>query len=432
MNRRNSRALLAVAASVSMASLIVVLVFLFPAPPSHVPVGVGFSGGTYEVFFAHYKRLLARQGVTLEFRATHGAVENQRLLDDPKSDVLVGFVQGGIKDSSQSPNLVSFGRLAYQPFYLLYRADTPIDDISHLKGKRVAIGAAGNGSAVVAKKILAVAGVTSENTVFLPAFAQAAIDALKSGHADAMFEAFSNEPVIRSALHDPNIRILSLRGAEALARIFPFLSKVTLPQGVIDYERNIPSADVTMISTTVGLLGRNDLHPAVVTMLADALQKTHGAPGLFERPNEFPTESDPEFPMAPAALDYYRNGPSFLNRYIPFWVTHTAQRFAALLIAVFGVLLPIVRYVPQVRGWWVRRKLDGWYAELHAIESVIASRVDPDRFDEIKSTLANIEGRERSSRLPASVAAQRFGLRGHIDRIKRRLAEVESERRAVN
>ena len=427
MRSPNSHGLIALALAVTMVCLVAVIVFLFPAPPSRVPVAVGFKGGAYEVFFARYKELLGREGIDLEYRSTDGAVANQKLLDDPQSDIQLGFVQGGIEDSKQSPNLVSLGRLAYQPFYLFYRADKPIDDLSQLRGTRVAIGAPGNGSAVAAKKILAAAGVTSENTVFLPAFSQAGVDALKSGQADAVFEAFSNESVVRAALRDPKIKILSIRGAEALTRLFPFLSKITLPEGVIDYERNVPSSDVVLISTTVGLLARSDLHPAIITLLADALQKTHGGPGLFEKPGEFPTQSDPEFPMASAALDYYRSGTSFINRYIPFWVTHTAQRFAALLIAFFGVFLPIIRYAPQTRVWWYQRRFYQWYSELETIESSISRRLEPARDDEIRSALIKIERAEQSSRLPASFTAQRFELRSHIDRLRRKLAEGETK-----
>src|SRR5665647_1036373 len=107
----NSRGLIALALTVTIACLIALVFFIFPAPPSKVPVGVGFKGGTYEVFFAQYKELLVRHGVDLEYRSTGGAVANQKLLDDPHGEVQVGFVQGGIEDSKQSPNLVSLGRL---------------------------------------------------------------------------------------------------------------------------------------------------------------------------------------------------------------------------------------------------------------------------------------------------------------------------------
>jgi TRAP-type uncharacterized transport system substrate-binding protein len=397
--------------------------WLFPAPPSRVPVGVGFKGGTYEIFFAQYRKTLAAHGVELEYRATGGAVANQKLLDDPASGVPIGFVQGGIENSKDAPDLMSLGRVAYQPFYLFVRADQDISDLTNLKGKRIAIGAAGNGSAVAAKKILAAAGVTAENSTFLPEFSEAAVNALREGKADAMFEAFSNEKVVREALLDARIKLISVRAAEALTRLFPFLSRVVLPQGAVDYERNVPATDITMISTTVGVLARKSLHPAIGTLLAQALQEAHGEPGLFHRAGEFPTHSDPEFPMAPAALDYYKNGPSFLNRYIPFWITNSAQRLLAVLIAVFGVILPIVRYVPQLRDWSMRRRFQRWYGRLNELDAELRDGMDPMELERVQAALDEMSEALRSARLPPGVMPQTFSLRGHIEAVRRRAAD---------
>jgi uncharacterized protein len=394
--------------------------FLFPTPPSTVPAGVGFKGGTYEIFFARYKSLLARHGVTLEYRSTGGAVANQKLLEDPKSDIELGFVQGGIRDSKEAPGLSSMGRIAYQPFYIFYRADAPIDDLAALKGKRIAIGAPGNGSAVAAAKILAAAGVTAQNSTFLPEFAKAAVDALRDGKADAMFEAFSNEDVVTAAMRDPRIRLMNVRGADALVRLFPFLSKIVLAQGVVDYEHNIPASDVTLISTTVGVLVRDDLHPAIVSLLAEAMMRVHGEPGLYNRAGEFPTQSDPEFPMAPAALDYYRNGPSFLNRYIPFWITNSVQKILAVLVAIFAVILPVARYLPALRNWSVEKRFHRWYSDLQALEAAVAAPPSARRND-IAAELRRIEGDVRAARLPPRFAAQRYSIREHIDLVRRRL-----------
>jgi TRAP-type uncharacterized transport system substrate-binding protein len=399
---------------------------LFPTPPSHIAVGVGFKGGTYEIYFSRYQEILAHHGVNLEYRSTGGAVANQNLLEDPKSDIQVGFVQGGIRNSQDAPGLLSLGRVGYQPFYIFYRADEPFDDLAQFKGKRIAIGAPGNGSAVAAAKILAAAGVTAQNSTFLPQFAKAGIDALLDGKADIVFEAFSNEPVVKTALRDPRIRMMSVRGADALVRLFPFLSKIVLPQGVVDYEHNVPPSDVTLISTSVGVLVRENLHPAIVSLLADALVKTHGDAGLFNRAGEFPTQSDAEFPMAPAALDYYRNGPSFLNRYVPFWITNSVQRSLAVLVAIFGVILPLARYLPNLRDWYVGRRFHAWYGELHALESAATTASNPARRNEIEAELNSIEDAVRSARLPKNFTAQRYSLREHIDLVRRRLGGATS------
>jgi uncharacterized protein len=38
--------------------------------------------------------------------------------------------------------------------------------------------------------------------------------------------------------------------------------------------------------------------------------------------------------MSQGARDFYKNGPSFLNWYLPLWMTNYAQRVIAVLVAV--------------------------------------------------------------------------------------------------
>jgi hypothetical protein len=39
-------------------------------------------------------------------------------------------------------------------------------------------------------------------------------------------------------------------------------------------------------------------------LLAQTLKEEHSTAGIFQRAGEFPTQTDPEFPMAEEALDY--------------------------------------------------------------------------------------------------------------------------------
>jgi hypothetical protein len=55
--------------------------------------------------------------------------------------------------------------------------------------------------------------------------------------------------------------------AEAFTRIFPDLTRMTLPQGTIDIERMIPANDVQLIGTKSKVLVRSDLHPEIVQLL---------------------------------------------------------------------------------------------------------------------------------------------------------------------
>jgi hypothetical protein len=55
------------------------------------------------------------------------------------------------------------------------------------------------------------------------------------------------------------------------------------------------------------------------------------------RADKFPSPSDPDFAVAASAVDFYKNGPSFLQRHFPLWLTVHAQRAIALVITAFAL-----------------------------------------------------------------------------------------------
>lgn len=210
----------------------------FPAPPTKIVIAGSFKGGHFESLALRYKDLLAQAHVEVDVRTTEGSVENLKLLNDPHSGVQIAFMQEGITNAQQAPDLLSLGRIDYQVLWLFYPADETFSDLTQLKGKRVALGPLGSGTRIVAEKILRVSGVTSENTTLLNLTPQEAVGELKEGVIDALFVSFSpDSQILHGLLEYPNFRLLSLTDAEALTRIFPFLARLVLPRWVFDYEK---------------------------------------------------------------------------------------------------------------------------------------------------------------------------------------------------
>ena len=99
---------------------------------------------------------------------------------------------------------------------------------------------------------------------------------------------------------------MSFTRSKALTRILPFLVPLELAQGMIDFEKNIPAADVTLVATGDSVLVRSDLNPEIINLLAQTLLEAHRELGLFQQFGEFPTLTDPEFSMAEGAVEYYK------------------------------------------------------------------------------------------------------------------------------
>ena len=94
-----------------------------PAPPAKFSIATGGRNQIYKSIANRYRDILARSHVDVELKLTKGAVENIELLNDPTSGVKVGIAQGGLSDSSRSPDLQSLGRINYQVYWIFYTCD---------------------------------------------------------------------------------------------------------------------------------------------------------------------------------------------------------------------------------------------------------------------------------------------------------------------
>src|SRR5450631_1671240 len=101
----------------------------------------------------------------------------------------------------------------------------------------------------------------------------------------------------------------------------------------------------------------------------------HSAPGLFNQTGAFPTQSDPEFPMAPAARDFYKNGPSFLHRYLPFWMVSYAKRVAAILVTAIAIVIPLFSFAPRLYAWFLRVYMAKLYRRLRLVETELQTEL---------------------------------------------------------
>src|SRR6516165_9580284 len=421
----------AAVAGVSIASL--VLIYFIPAPPSKVTMGSAFKGSSFEYYGRQYREIFARSNIELELRETAGAVENVKLLQDPKSGVQIGLVLGNVSDGKHAPELLSLGTVYNNPFWLFYSSNDPFDRLSQFKGKRIAAGPVGSGIRFSAERILGKAGLNSENVTFLPFAASAAVEALKDGKVDAVWIAGTPDaPAVGSLLQDPSVRTMSFPTAEAFTIIFPELVRLVLPRGVIDIDRNIPPTDVPLIGSPAKLLVRSDLHPEIVQLLLQAMVETHGAREIFQRSGEFPNSTDTEYPVAPAAIDFYKNGPSYMQRHLPLWLSVHVQRAIAVLVAAIAIGFPLFKLLPLAYNWITRRRLFYWYAKLQALEA--SFDVDPMEMHsaDTRAEIERIEDAVSHIRIPLTFSDQVYNLRSHIDIVRRKIASRNNVRGRIS
>ena len=404
------------------AAVVIALQFVQPAPPKRVVIATGGQAGGYFAFGTRYAESLARHGITLEVRPTAGSLENIRLLAAPDSGVSVALVQGGITDAKETPGVVSLGRLFVEPLWVFYRGPETIDRLHQLKGKRIAIGPEGSGTRHLAMRLLAASEIDANAATFSPLTGMDAAGALAKGDIDAVFLVLAPQaPAVQALMRAQDIRLMNFAQAGALVRRFPFLERIVLPAGAVDLVKNVPSEDSNLIAPVAALVARETLHPALVGLLVDAIQEAHGGGGLLHRVGDWPKPLDPEFDLSEDAARYFRAGPSFLKRHLPFWLATFIERIGLVAVPLAGVLVPLFKAGPAIYKWRVRRRLLYWYGRLKAVEaSIPADPTGADRqayIDEV----ARIEEAVGGVPVPIGFSDQYYSLRSAIDLVRQRL-----------
>ena len=138
-------------------------------------------------------------------------------------------------------------------------------------------------------------------------------------------------------------------------------------------------------------------------------------PSCFSASASFPIANDPEFALSEEARRVYRSGAPFLQRYVPFWVATMVDRLLVSLVVLVPILIPLVRFAPQIYSWRIRRRIMYWYGELKSLEAAgKARRARGERAAKLRSSTAS---RRRSDNIPVPLgfSDRLYDLRLHIE-----------------
>jgi hypothetical protein len=400
--------------------------FVGPPPPKSFRLAAGAKGGAYCAFAQRYAEFLSQRGVRMDIVETAGTVENLRLLRDPNSGVDVALVQGGVVDSASATGLVGLGSVCLEPLWVFLRPGVSASYLSDLKARRIAVGAEGSGTRPLALKLLAANGVDERSASLLPLGGTNAVNALLAGRADALMTVASVDAgLVRRLLEDTNAAPFSLVRADAYAHRFRFLSAVRLPQGVIDLELNRPPADLVVVSPAATLVARESFHPALADLMLQAAAKVHAQGDLVSSPGQFPSPLYLDMPLSRDAQRYFKYGPPFLQRFLPFWVATTIDRIKVMALPLLVLLLPLFKIVPPTFRWRIRGKITRWYRQLYALDARVEG-ADGATLLRLRGEIDQVEREVLRIMVPLGFADQLYNLRAHIALVRARIVSRQS------
>lgn len=419
-----------------IAAITAALCYMKPSPPRQMTMSSGSTISPYGVLGRQFAQEIEKSGVTLKLQASVGASQNLARLRDPASGVDAGIVQGGMASNTpvarpaEAAPLVSLGSLTIEPLWVFYRSDKPLTRLSELAGLRIGVGTFGSGTHALATELLRASGIGPEQAKIYEFSPDLAALSLLRGQLDVVFVNSAVDSIAVTPLrHAPDLRLMHFDQAAALTRLYPYLSKVTLPKGTLDLALNLPPQETDMVATTVNLVVRQDLHPALMYLLLDTAQKLQGAHGLFQTLGEYPSSRGQDIELADEAKRFYAGNKPFFQRYMPFWLANLVERLLILLIPVLAVLIPVVQFVPTLYAARIKRRVNRWYRELRVLEHGLHQlpELTTTQRDELIKQLDIIEDGVHQENLPVINSDAFYGLRSSIDLIRERIGRADAK-----
>jgi hypothetical protein len=267
----------------------------------------------------------------------------------------------------------------------------------------------------MAEKLLAENDLGPQDMTLVPLGGDEAADALLAGKIDAVWLMGGvNSHWVQTLLASPELELVSFDRASAYARKHSFLVDVVLAQGVIDLGRNMPGHDLKLIGPTAQLIVRKDLHPALQSLLLDAMQEAFSPGDMVTPPGMYPNKDLIDIPLSDEARRYYASGPTFFRRVLPYWAANFAERAVIFLIPLFTLLLPLAQAAPPFFKWRIHRRINVWYRQLRLLETRgLAARNSVERAD-VREKLEAMVREVTGLRVPLDYADDVYRLRAHI------------------
>lgn len=408
--------------------LVLAYFWLDPNPPKRVTLATGPAQSAYDEFGKRYRQALAAHGIEVVLVPSEGSQANLALLRAGQADL--GFVQGGSGERNPGADggIVSLGSLFLEPVWLFYRADAArkvaggaLTSLTQLQELRVDIGARGSGSPGLMRRLLEANKLDPaqlklsglEQTPGTVAFLDGQLDAI-------VFTSAPESLMVQMLLQTPGVKLMDVSQSEAYSRRFPFLAPVVLPRGIVDLAADLPPQDVRLVATTTGLLAREDTHPALLQLFAQAARELHGPAGWFNRAGAFPAVEHTEYPVSREAERTIRGGQPFLQRWLPFWLANLVERMWLALGIILAVLLPLSRIVPPLYQFRIRSRVFRWYGQLREVEERLQS--EPARAPELVRELDALDEKVGRIHVPLAYADELYALRNNIGVVRQKAA----------
>lgn len=254
-------------------------------------------------------------GFNVTVNSTGASKENIMLISKKEADFAI--VQNDVTDyatngevlfDSPVEGIATVASIYPEVVQVVVAADSGINTISDLAGKRVSIGDAGSGVEANALQVLSAYGLTTDDISVNRLSFKESGNAFKDGAIDAFFvtAGVPNTAVSELAVTRA-LKLVDISGSEADSLIadYPFYTKIVIPKDMYGTEKDIETVGVRAI-----IICRSDLNEEEVYLFTKAIYDNLGSlSSAHAKGKEFKLEEAADgvtVSLHPGAAKYYK------------------------------------------------------------------------------------------------------------------------------
>ncbi len=225
-------------------------------------LATGTKTGNYYPFGQAIAEVVVQQNPRIRIRVveTQGAEENMRRLQ--ANEAQLAIVQN---DTAALPSARVIASLFKEVFHLIVSEQSGIQNVSDLKGKRIALMAKGSGSYSSFWFMSEHYGLGKTDFLSTPTSWIEATKLFSNGEVDAIFRVLPpGSDFVSDLLQNTQGKLVAIDQGAAMKIKLPYLEADVIPRGTYKAAPAVPDADLPTVGVQATLLVREDVDPEVV------------------------------------------------------------------------------------------------------------------------------------------------------------------------
>jgi hypothetical protein len=285
---------------------------------SQLSIATGGTGGVYYPMGGGLAEIINKHvdGYSATAEVTGASVENMGLIATGDADLAIGladtvqqaYTGTGRFDGKQLPMIRAMASLYANMVQIVTLADSGIDSLDDLAGKRVSVGAPGSGTEVNAKTILEANGMSFDDITVQRLNFNETADALSNGDIDAGFWSVgAPTSSILNLATTKNIRIIPLTKEEIAKAVAaePVFAGVSLPGGIYNGVSDaVPTVGVPNVLVVSSEMNADTVYEITKAMFDNIAELRAVHPAANQTTVEFTLDATP-VPLHPGAIRYF-------------------------------------------------------------------------------------------------------------------------------